>query len=374
MNILFVTHEMGLGGATLSLLGMIDQFRVNNRIVVLTRRKKGPIIEELKKRNVKIISMKSFSWLIPQNKKGVKGKFINILHRIACGLNLFQALRLKSKIKYLNIDLIHTNCSVVNIGALLSRITSVPHIWHIREFGQEDFGLSFVFSDNYSYRFMQKYSNKIICVSDALKEKYIHFIDKKKVIRIYNGIQFSEIEERNYEDKDKYHLLIAGRLSEAKGQLEAMDAIRKLRLEGKDNIMLHLAGSGDIEYYEKKAEEMGIKDQIRFYGHVFNLNELRKSMDVELVCSKKEAFGRVTIEAMSCGLPVIGADTGGTEELIETGETGLLYKQGDSYDLANKIIELLEDKLFRKKIALNGMAFARANFGVEKNAELVYKC
>lgn len=55
--------------------------------------------------------------------------------------NLWQAVRLSKEIKNLRIDLIHTNTSVVNLGALLTGITGFPHVWHIREFGKKDFDI-----------------------------------------------------------------------------------------------------------------------------------------------------------------------------------------------------------------------------------------
>ena len=87
MNILFVSHETVFGGATLSLLGMIDELKKENNVYVLVRQKRGPFIEQLRSKNVSVIYAKYYSWLIPQSRRGIKGKIVNLLHRVACGIS-----------------------------------------------------------------------------------------------------------------------------------------------------------------------------------------------------------------------------------------------------------------------------------------------
>ena len=87
-----------------------------------------------------------------------------------------------------------------------------------------------------------------------------------------------------------------------------------------------------------------------------------------LVCSKYEAFGRVTVEAMMAGCLVIGANSGGTIELIEDGSTGVLFESGDYVDLVNKMIYVIENKNNAKKIAKNGRNVALQRFTALINA------
>lgn len=99
-------------------------------------------------------------------------------------------------------------------------------------------------------------------------------------------------------------------------------------------------------------------------------------MDVELVCSKSEAFGRVTIEAMMSMNPVIASNTGANTELIKEDYNGLLYNYGNYVDLANKIEVLIQNPDLLEKYGKNGYKFALENFTAEinaKNIEMVYK-
>lgn len=79
--------------------------------------------------------------------------------------------------------------------------------------------------------------------------------------------------------------------------------------------------------------------------HHDDLRELRRQCDIGLTCSKKEAFGRVTVENMLAKMLVIGANTGGTLEIVEDGYNGLLYEEGNPESLAGRIEYAMEHKM-----------------------------
>lgn len=89
---------------------------------------------------------------------------------------------------------------------------------------------------------------------------------------------------------------------------------------------------------------------------------LLRRADAILMCSKREAFGRVTVEGMLAGKPVIGANSGGTLELIQDGITGLLYTSGDPKALAEKIRYLYENPDTATHVGENAKAWAETSF------------
>lgn len=105
---------------------------------------------------------------------------------------------------------------------------------------------------------------------------------------------------------------------------------------------------------------------IHILHYVSDLRKLRKQCDIGLTCSKNEAFGRVTIENQLAGLLVIGANTGGTTEIIKDNETGLLYKEGDYMDLADKIEYAIINKNTMRNIANHGKDNAIDQFSIER--------
>lgn len=88
----------------------------------------------------------------------------------------------------------------------------------------------------------------------------------------------------------------------------------------------------------------------------------------KLVCSHAEAFGRVIVEAMLGGLPVIGNDVGRTSELISDSVNGFLFKNRDSTDLANKIEHFVNNKSQIEKTGRVGHIYAYENFLTERCA------
>ena len=106
-------------------------------------------------------------------------------------------------------------------------------------------------------------------------------------------------------------------------------------------------------------------------GYVDNINELRKNMDVSLMCSSAEAFGLVTVESMKAGVPVIGAATGGTLELINNGKNGMLYHKGNYLELADCIEKLYKNPEMLKKMKMQAVKIMNGKFTQENNAKAI---
>ena len=227
-----------------------------------------------------------------------------------------------------------------------------------------------VFSERLSYS-----RNQIICVSNAVECKYKTQYNLTQIRTIYNGIDRTPFTRNQNEklDSEKVRILISGMINEAKGQIQAVKAVNQLILRGLDNIELFIAGNGDVQELQKSS--MQFSEHFHYLGQVADMASLRKKMDLELVCSRCEAFGRVTAEAMMSGIPVIGSNTGGTPELINDGNTGFLYKYNDIDDLAEKIEILVKNRELRVKIGINAHKYAEEHFLIDNcvcNIEKVY--
>jgi len=101
-----------------------------------------------------------------------------------------------------------------------------------------------------------------------------------------------------------------------------------------------------------------------------DLSEFYGSGHALLMCSRHEALGRVTIEAMAHGLPVIGRAEGGTLEVIEDGSTGLLYDKGPE-ELAVRMLQLIRDPEGAREMATAAMRDVAVRFTVEGSADRV---
>ncbi|MCI9061378.1 MULTISPECIES: glycosyltransferase family 4 protein [Romboutsia] len=369
MKVLVVTHTTDLSGANKSLLGIIEQLSDRVEFVVVANNRDGELIEKLKSLNIKII-YKKYSWLYAKPRINTFKKIIRfnidfIKYYMFRHISK-NTLRELSKEQF---DLIYTNTSTVDFGAIIADKLNVPHIWHIREFGEEDFGFKCIVSKKYRKKIL-KDAKFVILISNALKEKYINYMDSDKdnLRVVYNGLNvkdlYSPIKDHKFEDE--INILIAGQVCEAKGQNQAIDAVWKLREKG-FNINLYIAGSVYEEYINRSLNKYSDTNWIKILGLVKDMKELRNNIDIELVCSRNEAFGRVTLEAMLHGIPVVGSNVGGTLELIKNRETGMIYQYGDINDLANKIEVLIKEHELYNLIINNAMEFAN-KFTIEKTA------
>lgn len=361
MNILFIGHERDINGASKSLLNIISRLENKNNIYVLTAYSSGEFLDELKNHNVKVIIKKFYHW------KAYKGSLkywheekikYFLWHKF---VNIFTAKQLSKLIKKEKIDIIHSNTGVINIGGLISKYSGCPHVWHIREFGDLDFNMYPIINQKKYIRFMNAYTTKFLMISKAVFNHY-EFLDINKKRLVYNGVDSSYYNGKKEYHKDSLVFLIAGRVSKEKGQFEAISAAEILVNNGITNFQLIIAGL----QVDKLNIPLKLKKQVQYIGTVKDMVELRKRVDVELVCSTAEAFGRVTIEAMFGAIPVIGSNTGGTTELINSGSNGFLYEKGNPKDLAKKMMYFIKNPFQLKKMGENAQKFALGNFKIER--------
>ena len=113
---------------------------------------------------------------------------------------------------------------------------------------------------------------------------------------------------------------------------------------------------------ERQAAEYGLSDVVEFVGEQQDLVPWLSSADLFLLPSNKESFGLSALEALSCGVPVIGCNVGGLPEVVRHGETGILLPPGDIAGLSAAATEILGDPEKWRAMSELGAADARARF------------
>jgi len=273
-------------------------------------------------------------------------------------------------------DLVYTNDRMVAVGAWLARLRGIGHIWHVRSFGKENKS----YYPFYWYRLMDRCSSRIVLISEALRREFAQHIDKDKLLTIHNGIEMDEEPSVcGNEAHEGFRMLLCGRIVPSKGQSDAIKALEILKNQGL-NMSLYFAG--DVPSYEGRAyynelceqiDAAGLKQDVHFLGEVKDMTALRAGMDLELVCAWCEAFGRVTVEAMCAGLPVVGTDAGGTPEIVVDGQTGWLYASRNAEELAQKVRWIYENPQAAKSFGEAGRKRALEQFSMRRCAESVYQ-
>ena len=165
---------------------------------------------------------------------------------------------------------------------------------------------------------------------------------------------------------------IVGNIDISKQQHLAIEYMQKIH--GKyPQITLHIVGDKECpykHYIQKLVRQLNLEDVVVFEGFVGNVEDIYKKLDVLLMCSRAEAFGRVTIEAMLRKIPVIGFDSGGTSELIEDGVTGFKFKE---YREVEKALEILiTNPQTSQQIINQAYNIAKSKYSEERYTTNVY--
>jgi N-acetyl-alpha-D-glucosaminyl L-malate synthase BshA len=107
--------------------------------------------------------------------------------------------------------------------------------------------------------------------------------------------------------------------------------------------LLFVGEGPDLSKVMARVKELGLMDRVIFCGKQDDVAQIISLADVMILPSEKESFGLVALEAMACGVPTVGSDTGGIPELITHGETGFLEPIGDTQRMAEDVLKLLRD-------------------------------
>ena len=362
-TIMYVLTDVFMGGSAWALLDMLREMADRVRPVVIIPGK-GLTEERLKQLKIQY-------YIIPFKVKFCKiGTGSPRLDDSVFKGDYEAALRLLPVIDEEKVDLIHTNSSISNVGAIAAVLANKPHVWHLRELLEEHFDCEF--PDRDFKRELLKCTEEFIAISDCVKKIY----ERKfgiSTVRVYDGLDLEQyLREEVYRDRG-HTFLLAGIINDGKGQWDAVRAAEMLVSRGVDDIRLTIVGNGDqktIWSMKKYIMQKGLDRNIFVRPFRENLYSLREEHTYSLTCSKMEALGRTTIEAILSGNIVIGADTGGTLEILgEDGERGYLYRQGDYKNLAQVMYDVMcakpQEKIGKSRLARE---LVKRTFHLEKYA------
>jgi len=362
-------------GASHSLLGLLIQIKKNtdyNPIVILPVH--GDIEKEFKKHSIEYyIFQQRDRWYRDINDK------VTLITRIKDIVRPYiyksDLVSIKRFLVSRKVQLVHVNMLPCGTVGEAAEALGIPVIWHIREFMEEDLNREFI-SKHKRIRIVNK-ANQIIAISNSIKNKFSSVFTKEIKV-VYNGIDFNIKDinlDRKLLSKGVIDFSIIGRVTPNKGQYELIEALENLRKNRGLNYRLSIFGNIEDNHYwgkiQKYIEENDVNDRVLLKGYVTDVIDAIKEEDIVCVCSKQEAFGRVTIEGMLAGCLVIGANSGGTAELVIDGKTGFQYKQGDISSLSNVIWSAVSDPDRAIRIANNGQRYAINNFSVEHYADQI---
>lgn len=201
-----------------------------------------------------------------------------------------------------------------------------------------------------------------IAISQTVAKKMEKSGVPKKLIRVIPcGIDLRWISQIKSKKEKRLTICVISRLVQYKNLHVLLDALPFIK-DTIPIIKLNIIGEGPEEKkLKQRAKDLEIEKQVHFFGHIphyTDLIRLLKSAHVFSSPSTTEGYGIATMEAMAVGTPFVVADTAVHREI--TGQNGgLFFQPDDPKDLAEKIIQLLTDKLLYAKARREGKKYAR---------------
>lgn len=326
-KILYLNKDGVLGGSAISLLLLLKSIKNQYKIFVILG-KDGPFRKELEKHRIPVQIINFYGW------RNLKNIF----------RNLYAIFNLRLFLRKFKPHIIHSNSYEINPLMVLSASKKITTICHVR--------------DLITYQKARKYlvhkAKIIIAISKAVANNLKPI---KNIKVIYNGVDISlALKSKPYlpirvNKKRNIYVGIIGNCEERKRQEDFIKAGVFLLKKGYRKFFFFLIGNYKTEYCKRLRKEIIMyKEFFYFIPFQKNIYSLIKSLDIVVIASKEEAFGRVAIEAAVCKKPVIATRTGGLTEIIIHRKTGLLFPCYNYRKLAEYILLLAQDKRLRKQI------------------------
>jgi glycosyltransferase involved in cell wall biosynthesis len=371
-TILLVGHGSGLNGAERCLHESASALkRLGHRVHILLPNR-GPLEAMLRDAGVEAIHIRSLPWWIDTGKRLTLSQKLKRALKIAASVASVFSLARK-----IRADIVVSNTIAMPSGALAASFARKPHVWYVHELGEEDHGYHFLYGNSVSRRIIDSLSKLVLANSQYVASKFSQSIKASKIkvipYEVRVAANFTQAPAKKTLSANPT-FIIAGRVTAEKGQFEAVCAMSHLIHSRQiKNIRLQILGAQPSDSQVAIIQDFIAANHLTEHVHLLPFSSepltVVRTCDALLMCSRCEAFGRVTVEAMKLGLPVIAANTGGSPELVQHGINGLLYEWGNPLDLAKQILKIISESENYARMSWHATSFANTRFSATTHAQ-----
>ena len=335
MKILYGITKSNLGGAQHYVYELaLNAQKMGNDVAVICGGN-GPLVEKLKKENIRILPLPKLD------------RDISLIKDFKSFLFIIRILKNEKP------DVFHTNSSKMGgVGNLAGRIVGIKKIIFTGH------GWAFNENRNWLSKLIIKkliwctilLSHKTICVSEKTKESvsWMPFI-KNKLVVIYNGVENFELTTRT---DSSFIVGTIAELHKIKG-LDILLRAWKNFIENKQAKLIIFGEGEERKNLEKLAFDLNISDSVVFKGFLDSARTQLSTFDIFVMPSRSEAMPYALLEAGLAGLPMIATRVGGIPEIIESGKNGLLVEKENSEQITESLNKLFDDKTLRETLGKN---------------------
>jgi glycosyltransferase involved in cell wall biosynthesis len=373
-RILFLDHVGVLGGGELWLLDLAIHYRDTSTVLLL---EDGPFRQRLEEAGVRVhlLDIPSSVRTVTREQGGLRS-----LQSLPGVLSLaWQVARIAR-----SFDLLYANSQKsFLIGALAAKLAFRPILWHLHDLmTDEHFSAA---NRTVSLFFGKHFARRVIANSQATAQSFIDSGgDPARVQVIYNGFDPAPLQavdparvtalRRELGLEGRFVAGVFSRLTWWKGQHVMVEALAQL-----PDVHVLFVGKPLFQEEDRYQAELleqvvqrGVQDRVHFLGFRRDIPELLHVVDAVVHTSiAAEPFGRVVVEGMLAGRPVVATRAGGVLEIIDDGRTGLLVPPGDAAALAQVLARIQAQPQAFQEMAAAGQADAQTRFALSSVLQAV---
>jgi len=239
------------------------------------------------------------------------------------------------------------------------------------------------FYNKTALKFLLKRADKIITIQEGYADFSPHLSEyKDKITVVPCGVETDKFLPASISQENTiFFLSVLDQFHKYKGLDYLLKALKIVKKEI-NNVKLIVGGKGSLlNYYQKMAESLGLKDNVEFHGFIpeDKMVEYYNNCNVFVlpsISSAQEGFGIVALEALSCQRPVIITEIVGISEDMKSENAGIVVPSKNTVKLANAIIDVLTDKDLQQDMGKCGRRLVENNYTwkrVAKMTEDIYK-
>jgi glycosyltransferase involved in cell wall biosynthesis len=364
-KILFLNHVAVLGGAEISLLETVTALRRAGHECAVAVPSPGEMADALAREGVAV------HFLPFRRFKRTLDPFVlatNVLN-VVCVV-----VRLAALIRRENVGLVYSNSNTAHIyGGAAAMIAGVPCVWHSRDL--VELGIL--------GRWMFFTATKVVAVSQAVNRHLRCYGPASGIVTVRNGIdpgRFGgtrngpDLRDETGIEREAFVVGMAGQFVPWKSHALFLRAAALIAREIPGARFLIAGGNlfGEAPQYEGSlrdlARELGIGDRVVFTGHLRDMARFYACINVLIHPADREPLGRVILEAMAAGRPVVAVNKCGPSETVRDGIDGVLVRPGDVSAMAKAAIALWTDRGLAVRMGSAGRERIRGSFSLAGQA------
>jgi glycosyltransferase involved in cell wall biosynthesis len=310
----------------------------------------------------------------------------NLSANLRTGFHLRSQIQFRQLIRRWQIDLVYTGTALVIEGALAARINSKPHIWHIKDSLGKKGNSQFHGSDRWVVGWINRLSNRIVVMSNTIARPFHKYGQTEKLQVIYDGVDLGAYRREHAGRAVRKRLDIApdvplvGLVASIgvawKRHERFFEMAAQIVQQCPDARFVHfgtLPAPGTRAYtrYEalnRQIAALNLGDYFQWAGPTLDIPAMMDALTLLVHPCETEPFGRVAIEAMAAGVPVIGLDGGGIAESVVNDLTGVLVPVTEgSGALTDACLSILSDPVLYETTSRNAREHVARHFSLTQH-------